>query len=49
LNEGAFHLLQGSQLFLGERHGNLPSRGVIGLSGQCKQPPRHPVDSRMKL
>ena len=25
LDEGAFHLLQRSQLFLGERHGNLPS------------------------
>ncbi len=26
LHEGAFHLLQRSQLFLGERHGNLLSR-----------------------
>jgi hypothetical protein len=26
LDEGAFHLLERSQFFLGERHGNLPSQ-----------------------
>ena len=31
LDEGAFHLLQRSQLFLGERHGNLPSHGDVAL------------------
>ena len=38
LDEGALHLLEQSQLFLGERHGFLPSTGDQP-HGQCRQPP----------
>jgi hypothetical protein len=37
LDEGALHLLQRSKLFLGERHGNLPSHGD-GLMASVSSP-----------